>query len=96
MQLDFTHFISILELISGSKHPKHKDYVDQYVKAYYLPKDLLENWIIEHKQKQIYSNKHLSGLVQCACSNDKKLRQRLLGIIDGTTINFQSLNSVDN
>lgn len=81
MQLDFTHFISILEIISGGKYPDHRAYVEQYIKAYYLPKDLLEEWLVEGHQRG-YSVKHLSGLVQCACSSDKKLRQRLLTLVE--------------
>uniref|UniRef100_A0A6B2ECI9 Coiled-coil domain-containing protein 132 n=1 Tax=Phlebotomus kandelakii TaxID=1109342 RepID=A0A6B2ECI9_9DIPT len=81
MQLDFTHFISLLELISGLKHSTHQAYVDAYVKAYYLPKDLLEEWIREQKDSTEYSEKQLIGLVMCTCNNDKKTRQRLLGII---------------
>uniref|UniRef100_A0A182PG97 Syndetin C-terminal domain-containing protein n=1 Tax=Anopheles epiroticus TaxID=199890 RepID=A0A182PG97_9DIPT len=79
MQLDFTHFWSLLEIVSGGKHPEHRAYVEQYVKAYYLPKDLLEQWLLEPHG---YSAKHLAGLVQCACSSDKKTRQRLLALVE--------------
>lgn len=81
MQLDFTHFISLLELISGLKYAIHQAYVDAYVKAFYLPKDLLEEWIREQKESTEYSEKQLVGLVMCTCNNDKKTRQKLLGII---------------
>ncbi|XP_055684876.1 syndetin [Lutzomyia longipalpis] len=81
MQLDFAHFISILELISGLKYTIHQGYVDAYVKAFYLPKDLLEEWIREQKESTEYSEKQLVGLVMCTCNNDKKMRQKLLGII---------------
>ncbi|XP_058063762.1 syndetin [Anopheles bellator] len=79
MQLDFTHFWSLLEIVSGGKHPDHRAYVEQYVKAYYLPKDLLEQWLL---QSRGYSAKHLTGLVQCACSSDKKTRQRLISLVE--------------
>ncbi|XP_035919276.1 syndetin [Anopheles stephensi] len=82
MQLDFTHFWSLLEIVSGGKHPEHRAYVEQYVKAYYLPKDLLEQWLLEPHG---YSAKHLVGLVQCACSSDKKARQRLLALVESGT-----------
>ena len=72
----------MLELLSGMKHPVHQQYVEQYVKAYYLPKDLLEIWISEQKNLANYSIKHLVGLIQCSCSNDKKLRQRLLVMVE--------------
>lgn len=82
MQLDFTHFMSILELLSGIKFPEHHRYVDSYIKAYYLPKDLLETWIQDEKAKRAYSSKHLLSLIVCTCSNDKKMRQRLTAILE--------------
>lgn len=85
MQLDLTHFLSILELISGFKHPIHQSYVELYVKSFYLPKDLLEEWIKENIEKSHYSMKHLTGLVLCTCSNDKKTRQKLMSLIENTT-----------
>lgn len=82
MQLDFTHFMSILELLSGEKFPEHHRYVDSYIKAYYFPKDLLETWIQEEKAKRTYSTKHLLSLIACTCSNDKKMRQKLNAILE--------------
>lgn len=82
IKLDYTHCISVLDLLSGTKHPVHQQYVEQYVKAYYLPKDLLEVWITEQKNLGNYSIKHLIGLIHCSCSNDKKLRQRLLAMVE--------------
>uniref|UniRef100_A0A336M7Z3 CSON013371 protein n=1 Tax=Culicoides sonorensis TaxID=179676 RepID=A0A336M7Z3_CULSO len=79
MQLDFTHFTSLFELISGKKFPEHQQYVEQYVKAYYLPKDLLEEFILNQSS---YSPKQMTGLVNCTCSNDKKTRQKLLALIE--------------
>jgi len=95
MQLDFTHFLSILELISGQKFAKHQQYVDNYVKAYYLPKDLLQKWLLNEKLSNNYSNKQLTGLILCICNNDKKLKQKLLNIIDagvGTGIQLTTPN----
>ena len=86
MQLDFAHFMSILELISSIKHPVHQNYVDAYIKAYYMPKDLLEEWIKENKAKRTYSNKQLQSLIQCSCVNDKKTRQKLLQLIEQTEV----------
>lgn len=82
MQLDFAHFMSILELISGTKHPVHHAYVDGYIKAFYMPKDLLEEWCTEQKLKGNYSIKQLTALIKCTCSNDKKTRQRLLQLVE--------------
>jgi len=78
MQLDFTHFLSLLEMLSGLKHPTHQQYVDQYLKAFYMG-STLEEFIVSQKQ---YSSKHMIGLIHCACSNDKKVRQKLLAMVE--------------
>lgn len=79
MQLDFTHFTSLFDLLSGKKFPEHQQYVEQYVKAYYMPKDLLEEFITTQSS---YSPKQVIGLINCACSNDKKTRQKLLALVE--------------
>ncbi|XP_034238333.1 syndetin isoform X2 [Thrips palmi] len=79
MQLDFTQFISKLEKLTTLRPIPHKEYVELYVKAYYIPEEQLEKWIREHTQ---YSSKHLQTLIQCACQNNKKTRQRLSGVIE--------------
>lgn len=48
MQLDFTQFLSKFEKISQLRPMPHKEYVENYVKAYYLPDVELEKWIREH------------------------------------------------
>lgn len=80
MQLDFTHFLSVIEVLSGMKHPVHQQYVDQYLKAFYLGTSL-EEFISMQKN---YSAKHMIGLINCAC-NDKKLRQKLLGLVESSS-----------
>ncbi|XP_070507161.1 syndetin [Chironomus tepperi] len=77
MQLDFTHFLSVLVTLSGTKHTQHQQYVDQYIKAFYLG-SALEEFITTQKA---YSSKHMVGLINCAC-NDKKLRQKLLNLVE--------------
>lgn len=49
MQLDFTQFLSKFEKISSLRPMPHKEYVEAYVKAYYLPEIELEKWIKDHK-----------------------------------------------
>lgn len=85
MQLDFTHFMSILELLSGFKFPHHHRYVDNYIKAYYMPKESLESWIVEEKIKRTYSAKQFATLIACTCINDKRTRQKLMAILDQDT-----------
>lgn len=48
MQLDFTQFLSKFEKISSLRPMPHKEYVENYVKAYYLPDLELEQWIRDH------------------------------------------------
>ncbi|XP_060534233.1 syndetin [Cylas formicarius] len=79
MQLDFTQFLSKFEKISSLRPVPHKEYVENYVKAFYLPESELEKWIREHRE---YSSKHLFGLVCCTCQNNKKTRQKLLQVIE--------------
>lgn len=79
MQLDFTQFLLKFEKISGMRPVPHREYVENYVKAYYLPENELEKWIKEHSE---YSSKHLFGLVSCMCQNNKKSRQRLFQVIE--------------
>ncbi|KAG6465406.1 hypothetical protein O3G_MSEX015129 [Manduca sexta] len=79
MQLDYTQLLVKLEKISGLKPIPYQDYVERYVKAYYLPRKGLEDFVTERTE---YSNKHLLALVTCACEN-KKDRQALTGIIEG-------------
>lgn len=78
MQLDYTQLLLKLEKISGLKPVPHQDYVDRYVKAYYLPRKGLEEFVVEHPE---YSTKHLVALVSCACEN-KKDRQAMISLIE--------------
>jgi hypothetical protein len=50
MQLDFQQLVVKLEKMCGSElRPlPHKDYVEAYIKAYYLPDSVIEKWIKEH------------------------------------------------
>ncbi|CAH2101517.1 unnamed protein product [Euphydryas editha] len=83
MQLDYRQLFVKFEKISRLKPVPYQDYVDKYVKAYYLPRNELEAFV---KEKNEYSNKHLIALVSCACEN-KRDRQALSAIIeskDGT------------
>lgn len=48
MQLDFTQLMSKLEVLSSVKVIPKKEFVESYVKAYYLPETVLQNWIQSH------------------------------------------------
>ena len=94
MQLDFTNFMSILELISNQKYIEYRSYVDLFIKAYYFPSDQLEEWIVEQKNLEIpqYSNKQLVNLIQCICVSDKRTRQKLLNLLGTYNIGGSSVN----
>lgn len=79
MQLDYRQLFVKLEKISGLKPVPYQEYVDRYVKAYYLPRSGLEEFVVERTE---YSDKHLLALVACACEN-KRDRQALTAIIEG-------------
>ncbi|CAG4959137.1 unnamed protein product [Colias eurytheme] len=78
MQLDYRQLFVKLEKISGLKPVPFQEYVDRYVKAYYLPRNELESFVREHVE---YSNKHLLALIGCACEN-KKDKQALIAIVE--------------
>ncbi|KAH8297497.1 hypothetical protein KR044_013452 [Drosophila immigrans] len=87
MQLDFANFMSFLELISHQKYPQHSAYVDVFIKAYYFSPEQFEQWIEQQRQADEYSAKQLTNLIQCICVSDKRTRQRLLQLIEGSAIN---------
>ncbi|XP_072179287.1 syndetin-like [Diadema setosum] len=78
MQLDFQQFLIKIEGIAQVKPVPDRDFVEAYVKAYYLSETDIELWVKEHKE---YSAKQLSSLVSCAVSS-KKSRQRILNAIE--------------
>ena len=49
MQLDFTQLMSKLEVLSAIKPIPKREYVENYVKAFYLPETHFQSWIQEHK-----------------------------------------------
>lgn len=48
MQLDFTQFMSTFEKTTKIRSMPHRDYVEWYIKAYYLPENSIEQFIREH------------------------------------------------
>lgn len=49
MQLDFTQLTSKFESFTSLRPMPHKEYVELYIKAFYLTEDKLEEWVKEHK-----------------------------------------------
>uniref|UniRef100_A0A0N4ZNS1 Vps54_N domain-containing protein n=1 Tax=Parastrongyloides trichosuri TaxID=131310 RepID=A0A0N4ZNS1_PARTI len=81
MQLDFQQLIFKMENEStewNREIPKpiyFKSYVDNFIKAYYLPESTLEQWIIQHKE---YSSIQVSHLLNTASHISKKAKSRIL------------------
>ncbi|KAM5157127.1 LOW QUALITY PROTEIN: syndetin [Mantella aurantiaca] len=81
MQLDYQQFLMKLEKLTDIRPIPDKEYVETYIKAYYLTENDMERWIKEHRE---YSTKQLTNLVNvCLGSHiNKKARQKLLAAID--------------
>ncbi|KAL0277277.1 UNVERIFIED_CONTAM: hypothetical protein PYX00_004621 [Menopon gallinae] len=79
MQLDYTQFICKLEKLTTLRPIPNREFVDLYVKAYYLQENNLEEWIKQHKE---YTSKQLEALVQCSCQNSRKTKQKLLQMLE--------------
>ncbi|GAV02132.1 hypothetical protein RvY_12734 [Ramazzottius varieornatus] len=79
MQLDYQQFIMNAEKLTLLRPVPDREFVDAYVKAFYLPEDALEKWVKDHKE---YTLKHITGLLHHAPSLSKKSRQRLLQYIE--------------
>jgi syndetin len=79
MQLDFQQLIVNLEKICDLKQIPDKDFVDLYIKAYYLPESSIEKWIKEHDQ---YSTKHLTTLLGTMAQVTRKTRTAIISSFD--------------
>uniref|UniRef100_A0A8D2PY69 VPS50 subunit of EARP/GARPII complex n=1 Tax=Zosterops lateralis melanops TaxID=1220523 RepID=A0A8D2PY69_ZOSLA len=81
MQLDFQQFLMKLEKLTDIRPIPDKEFVETYIKAYYLTENDMECWIKEHRE---YSTKQLTNLVNICLGTyiNKKARQKLLATID--------------
>ncbi|XP_041104827.1 syndetin isoform X3 [Polyodon spathula] len=81
MQLDFQQFLMKLEKLTDIRPIPDKEFVETYIKAYYLTENDMEQFIKNHRE---YSTKQLTNLVTvCLGSHiNKKARQKLLAAID--------------
>uniref|UniRef100_F6VIR0 VPS50 subunit of EARP/GARPII complex n=1 Tax=Equus caballus TaxID=9796 RepID=F6VIR0_HORSE len=59
MQLDFQQFLMKLEKLTDIRPIPDKEFVETYIKAYYLTENDMERWIKEHRE---YSTKQLTNL----------------------------------
>ncbi|GCC18691.1 hypothetical protein chiPu_0018035 [Chiloscyllium punctatum] len=83
LKLDFQQFLMKLEKLTDIRPIPDKEFVETYIKAYYLTENDMERWIKEHRE---YSTKQLTNLVNvCLGSHiNKKARQKLMAAIDET------------
>lgn len=79
MQLDFQQLLSNLEKIIDLRPIPEKDFVEGYIKAYYLPECQFDSWLLDHKE---YSSKQLIALINSVDHLNKKARQRLITVIE--------------
>ena len=73
MQLDFQQLVVKLEQMCGAElRPlPNKEFVEAYIKAYYLPDSSIEKWIKDHPD---YQQKHIAGLLSSMAQVTKKTR----------------------
>ena len=75
MQLDFQQLIVKLEKLYDLRPIPDKDYVEVYIKAYYLPEQSFEKWTKEHNE---YSNKHIISLINVMSQITRKTKLNLI------------------
>ncbi|KAI5939423.1 Syndetin [Manis javanica] len=66
MQLDFQQFLMKLEKLTDIRPIPDKEFVETYIKAYYLTENDMERWIKEHRE---YSTKQLTNLCLSSIQN---------------------------
>ncbi|CAG5128982.1 unnamed protein product [Candidula unifasciata] len=79
MQLDFQQFLTKVDQIAEIRPIPEREYVEAYIKAYYLPEHELESWVHDHKE---YSNKQLLALVSSVGHLGRKSRQKLISMVE--------------
>ena len=80
MQLDYQHFLMKLEKMTELRPIPDRDYVEGYIKAFYLPETSFEQWIGD--KKGVYSPKQMAGLLSCVPHLNKKARQHFYALIE--------------
>lgn len=79
MQLDLQQLVGKLEQIVDFRPIPHKAFVENYIKAYYLPEGSLEQWIQQHSE---YTANQMITLLNVATHVSKKARTRLINALD--------------
>ena len=81
MQLDFQQFIVKLEKICELRPIPDKDYVEVYIKAFYLPDSSLEKWVKEHPE---YSQKSIVGLLNLMAQVTRKTKANIIASFESS------------
>ncbi|VIO90484.1 Uncharacterized protein BM_BM17349 [Brugia malayi] len=79
MQLDFQQLIAKLEQLIDFMPIPHKAYVENYIKAYYLPESSMESWILQHRE---YTTNQIITLLNVATHISKKARTRIINALE--------------
>lgn len=79
MQLDFQSFLIKLEQLCDLKPVPDRDYVENYIKAFYLPDNSIEKWIKDHQE---YTNKHTQSLISVMTHLSRKTRFNLNNLFE--------------
>jgi hypothetical protein len=83
MLLDFEHMNRELESITGIKPLPHKSFLENYIKAFYLPPENLDEWIVHHTE---YSVGQVTALMNANAANSnvarKSTKSRLMNILE--------------
>uniref|UniRef100_A0A1I7WYB3 DUF2451 domain-containing protein n=1 Tax=Heterorhabditis bacteriophora TaxID=37862 RepID=A0A1I7WYB3_HETBA len=95
MQLDFQHLLFKLTHICQILPVPHADYVDGFIKAYYLPESGLEQWISNHSVSlnvftfhttriwlMEYTAKQMIYLLGVATHVSKKAKTRIINALN--------------
>jgi len=81
MLLDFQQYLIKIEKLTNVKPAPGRDFVENYIKAFYLSESELETWLKDHSE---YTSKQLNNLVNCGIGSHigKKMKQKLTGLLD--------------
>lgn len=79
MQLDFQQFIVKLEKLCEIRPIPERDFVEVYIKAFYLPENSIEKWSKEHTE---YSTKHIVSLINVMAQITRKTRLNLANLFE--------------
>lgn len=82
MQLDFQQLIVKLEKITDLRPIPDKDYVEFYIKAFYLPDSSLEKWVKDHSE---YSQKNIISLLNLMAQATRKTKMNIVASFDASS-----------